>query len=160
MKIVQASIKKVYEIEGKSVLRLLSGGIKLTDAIMKNMGLSAGDKVSYAEDEDDNGRVYIFKNAEGSTVGANKKFANTGLSNILKNIAGVPNLEIKGGNNIIFDMDTEATDAGDGVAYFGLTLKEVILAKETSTEDVTEPATNDESPAIVYDAATEPVTFE
>jgi hypothetical protein len=140
MKIVQASTKRVYEVEGKSIVRVLSSGIKLTDTVMRNMGLVAGDRIFYAEDEDDNMRIYLYKSDEGSIIGKNKAFTNTGLSSKLKAKANAINLEIKGGNHIVFDIDTTPSEY-EGVSYFGLTFNEVKLG-ETS-EEIEESATEE-----------------
>ena len=138
MKIVQASGKRVYEIEGKPVLRALSSGIKLTDYMMEAMGLVQGDKVSYAQDADDSNRIYLYKTdgESGSILGATKAFTNAGLMSKLKMAANAPALETKGGHHIVFLMDTDATEF-DGVDYFGLTFSKVELGSEDE-EEVTE----------------------
>ena len=136
MKIVQASTKRVYEVEGKPVLRVLSSGIKLTDFMMKAMGLSKGDKVSYAEDEDDNNKLYLFKTdgESGSILGSTKAFTNSGLLAKLKVKAGAVDLKIKGGNHIVSVMDAEGVES-DGVMYFGINTPTVEYGDDTETAD-------------------------
>ena len=133
MKIVQASTKRVYEVEQKPMIRLLSSGIKLTEFMMDAMSLEVGDRLSYAKDEDNEDRLYIFKSEEGSIIGKNKAFTNSGLIAEMKRKASSIDLEIKGGNNIVFTMDEEGTEA-DGVDYFGLDFSKVVLGGDDEEE--------------------------
>lgn len=133
MKIVQASTKRVYENEQKPMIRLLSSGIKLTDFMMEAMGLATGDKVSYAKDEEDGDRLYLFKTEEGSILGKNKAFTNSGLAAEFKRKADSISLKIKGGNAIIFTMDEEGTES-DGVTYFGMDFDEVVKGDDSEAQ--------------------------
>ncbi len=140
MAIVQAKNKKEYAIENQSVLRLLSTGIKLTNAVLKSIGLNPKDKVNYAYD-DVTGELFIFKGTEGSTLGETKTFTNSGLKNALlalakgKKIEGTDGVvsaatETKAGTQIHFNVSETAKNEG-GVDYFSISFSKAIHSEKS-----------------------------
>lgn len=150
--IVQASNKKQYAIEQKPLLRILASGLKFTDESMRILGLKAKDTVNYAYD-DESGAVYLYKADEGSTIGDNKTFTNTGFKSALLKLATgnaiikdgatsdekvSQDTEIKGGLQIRFEV-AESPTTQDGVAYHAITFKEAVVDSSDKEEGEAAP---------------------
>ncbi len=137
---------KVYAIKAKPVLRLLSGGFKLTDAVATLLGIEGGKKqlVNYAVDKEAN-KLYIYKSDNtGAVLGAGNTFSNTGLKVAVLEAAGLPaDAEIKGGKQVWMDVVTTVTEAND-IKYFEITFDKVVDASdEAKAEKPTAKATAD-----------------
>jgi hypothetical protein len=148
MGIVVASTKKVYASDEKPMLRLLSSGIKLSAKTMKDMGLEAGDKVNFAED-DESGEIYLLKSAakgdedgQGNVLGSNKCFTNTALWVKLATQAGDAAFEAGSGRSISFSMATEGIEG----TYFEIIGGDIITndKKENNSAEVVEEAAEEE----------------
>ena len=76
MKLVQANTKKTYELEKLPVCRLMSQGIKLSEAVISMMDINTSDdderKINYAVDEDESSnthnQIFLYKDASTSIV--------------------------------------------------------------------------------------------
>ena len=136
MALVKASKTKSYEVDELPMLRVLSSGIKISKKTASDMGITVGDKLQYAQD-DETKDIYIFEGSEedgGSTLGKTLAVSNKGLESKLKLIAKVPTLEMKGGNAIHFSVSTEATIIDD-TEFFLLVFEKV---EEKSADEVSE----------------------
>ena len=136
MALVKASKTKSYEVDKLPMLRVLSSGIKISKRTASDMGISAGDRLQYAKDDETND-IYIFAGNDedgGSTLGKTLAVSNKGLESDLKMIANVPTFEVKGGNAIHFTVATEGVLVDD-TEFFLLTFKKV-EEKELESEDV------------------------
>ena len=140
-----ASNKKQYTIEAQPLLRALSSGNRFTDKSMEILSAKTGDKVWYAVDTE-TGKVYVFKSesGEGSTIGKNKTFSNTGFRNALLKLAkgasimkdgtsiGTMELDtdIKAGLQVKFSVSETATER----VYHEVTFKEATFSEKEAKE--------------------------
>jgi hypothetical protein len=141
MKLVQANTKKTYELEKLPIVRLMSQGIKLSETVASAMGIDTSDddnrKINYAIDEDESSstfnQIFLYKDGAGRTIGSNNCFVNSGLKADMLTRAGVPGLDVKGGNQVHFTVG-EGLDV-EGTSYFPITFSKVVEAKDDSAEE-------------------------
>lgn len=165
MAIRKAEIKKEYALESQSLIRVLASGLKLTTAVMKNMGLKAGvaqekdketkavvvegkpgDYIHFAQDDEAN-KLYLYKAAEGagSVIGSTKSFTNTALKmELMKRASGSPIVNGEGvvaidtpiKNNLQIRFSVSETPVNEGgVDFYEVTFKEAIVAEKGSDDD-------------------------
>lgn len=135
MALVRKSSKKVYVTETLPLLRLLSSGIKLSERTIKDMGAKAKDMLQWAED-DSTGEVYLYlaqEGEKGNVLGSNGTFSNSGLSAKLKDMAGEPSIDVKGGVAIWFDVATTPREE-EGIEFFQITFNEIKRKEEDASE--------------------------
>lgn len=138
--IKNAENKKQYAIEATRLLRVLSSGFKLTDVLVKSLGINPGSKegINWAEDEEA-GKIYVYKPSDdsGSVVGKNKTFTNTSFKSALLKAAGqAANFEVKGGVQVRFEV-AEIPTTANGLSYFEVNFKEIVVAEEETEEAAT-----------------------
>lgn len=138
--------RKENAVESLLQVSIMSSGIKLRRASAEKLGVKEGDNVWYFVDEETN-QVYLAKVAEDaddkSKVSKINTFTNKGLSEHLHALAGVDPVDVKQGDQIIFNVAAKATDK----IYFELTFDSIktaeATAKESDDEEGTETAGED-----------------
>ena len=141
MKLVQANTKKTYELEKLPVCRLMSQGIKLSEAVVSMMDIDTDNdderKVNYAIDEDASSstynQIFLYKDGAGRTIGSNNCFVNSGLKADMLVRANAASLDVKGGNQVHYTVG--AGVEMDGVSYFPLFFSKVVLAKDSDESE-------------------------
>lgn len=123
--------------ESELLLSIMASGIKIRGAVATLLGVTDGEFVSPAFDEEA-GKIYIAKateETEGKHVVSEKGvFSSTALKKVFLKEAGVTDL----GNKGFIDVAVSATPIVDGgVSYYELTFKEFGERKEKEKVEAT-----------------------
>jgi len=147
MQLTKATTRKVYTLEALPLARLMSQGIKLSEEVVSRMGIDVSNDdrgINYAVDTDVNSATYntifLYKDGEGRKVGENNCFVNSGLKAEMLIRANAADLEVKGGNQVHFVVGT-AVEV-EGVKFFPLTFKSIVLASEDEDAPVAKSTPN------------------
>lgn len=121
--------------ESELLLSIMASGIKIRGAVATLLGVTEGEFVSPAFD-DEAGKIYIAKateETEGKHVVSDKGvFSSTALKKVFLKAAGITDL----GNKGCIDVAVSATPTVDGgISYYELTFKEYTEKAEKAEDD-------------------------
>jgi hypothetical protein len=175
-----AEIKRSYQIETESKLRILASGIKLTETALKNAGFEA-DKSIIHFGSDEKGKLFLFENEKGVKIGANKTFSSGALTRALLTLAKdapildkegnstgatvSPSTKVENGLQISFSVSSTPVVEND-VKYFEVSFLDAKLVevrnnpKDVKKEKLTPPSDPKETIAPAKTVATADVSSD
>lgn len=156
LKLVKREAKRTPAIESTRTLRILSGGIKLSDLLVKDMGIKLpvkGDDesersyVHFAEDEATED-VYLYVTSEPQQCGRvslSKSFTNSTLLSALLRLADLAGDYKVGKGQPIVAFTVDKKVEFEGSDFFKVSFKEIMSTSSENEEENTTDAPSTES---------------